>query len=237
MKRLLLLMLVAPVVLAQDSLEVITLRHRTAEQVIPVLRPMLAPGAALSGQYYQLIVRTTPDNLAQLRDLISTLDQPARRLSISVRFDSANVSARAGARTDVRVTNRGSSANVRLQDERGTQSERVDQRLQVLEGGQAFISSGESRVYNQADTGFAVVPRVSGDVVSLDILAQQEGFVRGGAVQGQRVSSTVSGRLGEWIELGGSSGASARADGGPLSSRERTASVERAVWVKVEELR
>ena len=35
--------------------EVISLRHRTAEQVIPVLRPLLEPGGALSGQYNQLI--------------------------------------------------------------------------------------------------------------------------------------------------------------------------------------
>ena len=34
---------------AQELLEVISLRHRTAEQVIPLLRPMLAPGGALSG--------------------------------------------------------------------------------------------------------------------------------------------------------------------------------------------
>src|SRR4249920_184162 len=90
MKRfLLLLVFVASTALAQGSLEVISLRHRTAEQVIPVLRPMLEPGGALSGQYNQLIVRTSPGNLAQIRAVLDSIDQPARRLTISVRFDSA----------------------------------------------------------------------------------------------------------------------------------------------------
>src|SRR5687768_14394929 len=35
---------------AQNALEIITLRHRTAEQVLPALRPLLEPGATLTGQ-------------------------------------------------------------------------------------------------------------------------------------------------------------------------------------------
>jgi hypothetical protein len=73
--------------------------------------------------------------------------------------------------------------------------------------------------------------------VTLDILAQQERFVRGGAVQGQQIVSTVAGRLGEWFELGGAARATARADDGFLSARERSASSDRRVWVKVEEIR
>jgi Bacterial type II/III secretion system short domain len=198
---LLLLLFVAPPSFAQGSLEVISLRHRTAEQVIPVLRPLLEPGGALSGQYNQLIVRTSPGNLAEIRAVLDSIDQPARRLTISVRFDTAQDGVR------------------------GSRDERVDQRIQVLEGGQAFISTGASRNYAQADTGFAVLPRVSGSNVFLEIGTRQEAFSRGGAIQSQRAATTVSGRLGEWIELGGVDSAS--------PARERTASI----WVKVEELR
>ena len=53
----LLLAIVASGALAQGSIEVIPLRHRTAEQVIPILRPLLEPGGALTGQYNHLIVR------------------------------------------------------------------------------------------------------------------------------------------------------------------------------------
>ena len=233
----LLLWLFVSVAFAQGTLEVISLRHRTADQVMPVLRPLLEPGGVLSGQYNQLIVRTSSGNLAQIRAVLDSIDQPARRLTISVRFDNAQQSARSGVETDARISNRSSSANVRIEDSRSSRGEQVDQRIQVLEGGQAYISTDESRNYAQTGSGIAVVPRVSGNNVTLDIGAQQEAFTRGGAIQGERVVSTVSGRLGEWIDLGGASSTSSRSDSGILSSRERTTTGNRGIWVKVEELR
>ncbi len=231
------LLLLALPALAQDAVEVIPLRHRTAEQVIPILRPLLEPGGALTGQYNQLIVRTSPANLAQLRAVIERIDQPARRLQVSVRFDNASVRSDAGVQGEARISNRGSSAEIRIRDASSSQDERVDQRMQVIEGGQAYISTGEARIYGQAGTGFAVVPRIAGGNVQLDILTQQEAFVRGGAIQGARAATTVSGPLGEWIELGGVDTSSERSDSGLLSSRERAESAGRRVWVKVEELR
>jgi hypothetical protein len=79
------LLFLAPAVLAQGTLEVIPLRHRTVEQVLPVLRPLLEPGGAMSGQSYQLI------------------DQPARRLLISVRFDRTQQAARSGVEAGARI--------------------------------------------------------------------------------------------------------------------------------------
>jgi type II secretory pathway component GspD/PulD (secretin) len=261
MKRALLALLLsclAAGVPAQGTLEVIALRHRTAEQVIPILRPLLEPGGALTGQYNQLIVRTSAANLEQLRAALAAIDRPARRLMISVRFDSAQDSARSAVQTDARISSRGSSAELRVLDSRSASDERVDQRLQVLEGGRAVIAAGESRPLRQrqviqtpagpvvrettvmqgAATGFEVVPRVSGGTVFLDIAPQREQFVPGapGAIRSENASSTVSGRLGEWIELGGTSGAAARSGGGILSSSAASASAERRIWVRVEEL-
>ena len=260
---LLLALLVASGAFAQGTLEVISLRHRTAEQVIPVLRPLLEPGGVLSGQFNQLIVRASPGNLAQIRAVLDSIDQPARRLTVSVRFDAAQNSARSGVQTDARISNRGSSAEMRIQDSSSNLGERVDQRIQVLEGGRALISSGESRpirqrqviqtpngpvvqeatVIQDASTGFEVIPRLSGSTVFLEIAPQREKFGEqfapgpSGAIQSERVASTVSGRLGEWIELGGASSVSSRSDSGILSSRERSTAANRSIWVKVEELR
>lgn len=260
MKRyLLLLSFIAPAVLAQGTLEIIPLRHRTVEQVLPVLRPLLEPGGAMSGQFNQLIVRTSPGNLAQIRSVLDAIDVPARRLMISVRFDNVQDRARSGIETDARISNRGSSAEVRIEDSRGALGERVDQRIQVLEGGRALVSSGESRSLSQqqvirtpggvvvqdstviqdATTGFEVVPRLSGSTVVLEIAPQKETFApgRSGAIQTERAVSTVSGRLGEWIELGGSDSASTRDATGILSSRESRSSDSRRIWVRVEEVR
>ncbi len=258
MKRFLLLLLfVVPAALAQGALEVIALRHRTADQVIPVLRPLLEPGGALSGQFNQLFVRTSPENLAQLRAALEAIDRPLRRLVISVRFDGALQAARSGVETGARISNRGSSASVRIEDSRVSRGEQVDQRIQVLEGGRALISSGESRplrqrqvvrapggaivtdnsVIQDASTGFEVVARLSGGTVFLEIAPQRENFApgRSGALQSERAVSTVSGRLGDWIELGGAGGSSMRSESGILSARDRSAVGARGIWVKVEE--
>src|SRR5437762_952116 len=126
-----LLALFATATLAQETLEVIALKHRSAEQVIPILRPLLEPGGALTGQYNQLIVRTSPANLAQIRAALAAIDAPARRLMISVRFDNVEDAAASGVRGEARVSDRGASADVRIRDSRSAASEQVDQRIQV----------------------------------------------------------------------------------------------------------
>ena len=231
------LLATASVVSPQGTLEVITLRHRTAEQVIPVLQPLLAPGGALSGQYNQLIVRSTPENLAQIRSVLDAIDKPARRLVISVRFDNAQNTERSAIQGEARVSNGGSSVAVGVRDSRSASEGRVDQRVQVLEGGQARIATGEARNYSETAIGMIVVPRLAGDRVTLDILAQQEAYAQGGAVRGQQASSVASGRLGEWIELGGVSSSSVQSATGSSSWRGGAVSSDRGIWVMVEELR
>lgn len=255
-----LLWLVASTAFAQSTLEVISLRHSTAEQVIPVLRPLLEPGGALSGQHNQLIVRTSAGNLAQIRAALEAIDRPLRRLSISVRFDSAQDVSRRDVQGAVRITSEGnSSAAVRIDNANSRRDERVDQRLQVLEGGRATIAAGQSRPVRMrqviqtpsgpvvqetseiqgAATGFVVVPRLAGSEVILEIAPQRENFVpgRSGAIQAERIESTVRGRMGEWFELGGTGSASFRTERGTLSSAHRSAADDRRIWVKVEEIR
>jgi type II secretory pathway component GspD/PulD (secretin) len=241
---------------AQHALEIIPLRHTTVEQVLPVLRPLLEPGGTLTGQQGQLIVRASPANVAELRRALEAIDRPSRRLQILVRFDDSAEVARQGVEASGRIGNRGSDVELRAQDSRSTREERVDQRVRVLEGGRAYIASGQSRpvmqrqriqtpagvvaqdtfAVQEAVTGFEVVPRLSGDRVFLDIAPQRQSFDTQGNVQGQRITSSVSGRLGEWFELG-AIGASASRDERGLASASRSRSSEaRRVWVKVEEV-
>lgn len=251
---------------SQGALEIIPLKYRTVEQVLPVLRPLVEPGGTLSGQGNQLIVRASPANLAEIRRALDAIDTPARRLMISVRFEDAAQArdSSVDSRVVVRAGESGTSgsAAVRIQDSRSTRDERVDQRVQVIEGGRAFIASGESRpvrqqnvvrtpggtvvtestTMQQAASGFEVVPRLAGDIVTLDILQQRETFAPGragnaGVVQGQRAASSVTGRLGEWFELAGTSGSSAQGERGILSAREASASGSRRILVKVEEVK
>lgn len=265
-------------------LEVIPLNYRTVEQVIPIIEPMLAPGGSISGMRGQLIVRTTPANLEEIRRILASVDTMPRRLLITVRQDADSDSSRRAAEISgsvgsdhARVVVPGSGdrgGNVvlrdgddRLQarvfDSRRAESDRNTQTVQVLEGNTAFIRTGQSvpvpsrqvvrtvvngRVveqvvdsteYRDVTTGFHVLPRVHGDRVTLDINPQRDTLNRQipGAVNVQGMATMVSGRLGEWIEIGGL--------GQERSSRQATLSgrgagsvaESRRVLVRVEELR
>jgi type II secretory pathway component GspD/PulD (secretin) len=259
---------------ARADLEIIPLRHRTVEQVLPVLQPLVEPGGVLTGQNNQLFVRTSPRNLEEIRRALAAIDTPQRRLMISVRFDSSSrardsaVDVRGTVRAgDVTLSNRRipssqSSVTIGAQADASALNEQVDQRIQVLEGGHAFIATGESRPIRQgivtvtphgrsysqgtefqsANTGFEVVPRVAGDRVFLDIAPQREKFGapvdRSGAraVETQRAASTLSARLGEWFEIGGVDQSASSASHGIGSSREASAAQGRRIWVRVDEI-
>jgi hypothetical protein len=242
--------------LAQYGLEIIPLKHSTVEQVLPALRPLLEPGGTLSGQQGQLFLRASPANAADIRRALEVIDRRLKRLQISVRFDDASQASRQALDASGRIGNRGSELELRAQNSRGSLDERVDQRVQVVEGGRAFIATGQSRpvaqrqriqtpggvisqetfVMQEASTGFEVAPRLAGDRVFLDLAPQRESFTDSGAVQGQRVASTASARLGEWFELGGITSGGIRDDRGIASASGARSSESRRVWVKVEEI-
>lgn len=231
------LMLLATAAIADNALEIITLRHRTAEQVLPSLRPLLEPGATLSGQGNQLFVRTSAANLTDLRLALDVLDAPQRRLLISVRFDEARDLASREFGASGRIGGGDSQVEIRAQDTRSQGAERVDQRVQALDGGRAMILTGASRplrqrqyiqtpagvvsqevtVVQEMASGFEVIPRLVGDGVQVEVAQQRET-----AASYQRAAATASGRLGEWFELG----SVAMASGGET----------RRVWIRVDEL-
>ena len=150
----------------QSVFEVIELNYRNADQVIPMLKPLLAPGGTISGMQNRIIIRTTPQNLAELRKVLDVVDAMPRKLQISVRQEStasgtgaeAEISGSIGtdrARATVPGTgsNQGGTVVIRRGDDkvRGrvsqSQSAATDssvQTLQVLEGNEAFIQVGQS---------------------------------------------------------------------------------------------
>jgi len=266
-------------------LEVIPLHYRMAEEIIPIIQPLLAREGSVSGFQGQLIVRTTPANLEEIKRILASLDTAPRQLVITVRQEtdvdrsrsSAGVSGSVGG-DHGRVTIPGSGGtrggNVVLRDGddplrvnvlEGTSSERdrSEQTVRVMEGREAFVRIGQSvpvrerqvqrtvvggRVveqvvegaqYRDVASGFYVLPRVSGDRVTLDVSSQRESLSRrsAGNVNVQSLVTTVSGRLGEWMEIGGV-GQDASGRQVVLLGRSATASRDsRRVLIKVEEVR
>lgn len=280
-------LLAASVAAAQSTvLEVIPLRYRTAQEIIPIIQPLLPPDGSVSGLQGQLIVRTTPANLEEIRRILANIDTAPRQLVITVRQDAdternrstAEVSGSVGgerARVIISPASRdpgGGSVVLREGDDRvrarvdegrSAGTERNTQSVRVLEGREAFLQVGQSvsvrerqvrRVvvggqvveqvmegtqYRDVTTGFYVLPRVAGDQVTLDVRPQRESLsdtVRGG-VNVQSMVTTVSGRIGEWMEIG-AIGQDATGRQTVLLGRTTTATRDdRRVLVKVEEVR
>ncbi|HEX8964243.1 MAG TPA: hypothetical protein VF801_14665 [Rhodocyclaceae bacterium] len=263
-----------------QSLEIITLHYRPAEQMLPQLLPMLEPGAALTGTGDKLFVRTSPRNLADLRRVVEELDRMPRRLMISVRQgaqrsssdDGASISGELPVGRELRVYsgNRGGSGGGTVEirrgdsilrgnayDARSSVRDDVSQQVQTIEGGRAWIDVGQSiplplrqavmtprgavvsetTVWRDVGTGFYAEPRLSGDRVTLEISPTRDApGAMPGSVNIQHLSTTVSGRLGEWIELGASTQDSAADGGDPAGYRARASRDDRRVWLRVEEL-
>lgn len=225
-----------------NELEIIELKHRRAEELLPVIQPLLDKDEMVSGMNYQLILRASPRNAGQITRLVESLDTLPRQLKITVmqNVDSATVArlieisgsvslgknARISAGGDAGEASMGQGGvSARIISTRTLDDDKKAQHLQVLDGSRAWVSGGQSvpeqRLilrgrqvietvrHTDVASGFYVLPRVTGDRVTLEITAQNESLVPGRPAEvypGKRMqntSSTVSARLGEWINLGG----------------------------------
>ena len=70
------LALLAGAAQAQQQLEIIKLQSRTADQVLPQLRPFIEPGGTLSGMNNQIFIRASDANRRQIKELLAAIDRP-----------------------------------------------------------------------------------------------------------------------------------------------------------------
>jgi type II secretory pathway component GspD/PulD (secretin) len=264
------LALLGAAVTAAQDLEIIDLHHRRADEVTPIVQPLLAPGGVLSGMDDKLLVRTTPSNLEQIRQAVAAIDRPRRQLLITVgqgtvsNLDAAGVrgSATIGG-GDVHVgVNRPPApepgAQVVAHSGRQQASLQNVSSVRALEGTETYIAVGQSvpvqstqvtpgwggtvqrsTNYRDVGSGFYATARISGDLVTLEISARQQQYqpAAGGAIAMQGSNSVVSGRLGEWIELGAVRESNGSSSGGLLVWGRRSSRSEYSAWIKVEEAR
>jgi hypothetical protein len=257
---LLLVLLWAPLAWGQ-GLEIIKLQHRRAETLLPQLAPFVEPGAALTGQNDTLFLRASRRNQQEIRELVAALDTPLRRLMISLRQEGSDSgdSAGAGVSGRVEVGSGGTAVSGRghLYQSDSRSRRDVAQQVQTIDGGHAAIMVGQSyflpmrqlvigpggailsETFVQRDlaSGFVAVPRLSGDRVTIEISPRDDtpGPLPG-SVNSQRLLTTVSGRLGEWLELGGVATQQSAAGSGITSYSTQSASRQRRLLLKVDAL-
>lgn len=262
-----------------SSLTTVKLQNRPAEEVIPVIEPMLGAGEAVSGRGFTLFLRASPATLAQVREMIGVLDVAAKSLQISVLQGSARDLEKLGIDGGVRIERgdasvgvgsrradggaaggsitygtRGGSASLSGTSTRLRLADSPLHQVRVTEGSAAYIETG-ARIpifsgshwiapdavaggieYEDVVTGFYVLPRVHGDSVTLEV-SPFRNALRGGDIARQSASSTLSGRIGEWLFVGGVSEQRRRSQSGIGSYNSTQSRNSDGIWIRADLLR
>ena len=230
-----------------DSISTIQLQHRPAEDVIPIIEPMLGADDGISGQGFKIFLRSSPETLARVREMVEDLDIPAKILQVSVFQGSARDLGELGISADVQIergdasvdvgngrdndveaggsvtysTSDGSVSLNGISTQKSLRDNPIHQ-VRVAEGTEAYIETGErvpyfygawkgrrgyggSIEYEDAMTGFYVLPRIRGDNVILEVspFKSSQSNTDGDNIDTQSAGTTVIGRIGEWLLVGG----------------------------------
>ena len=84
-------------------MEVVPLKHRLANDLLPTLRELVADGGTVTGLNNQLVIRTTPANLADLKRVLAGLDVRQQQLRITVRHNVQRASQQAADQLAARL--------------------------------------------------------------------------------------------------------------------------------------
>lgn len=120
----------------ETVLEVISLSNRSASEVQPLLSPLLEITDQVIADGYKLIVKTTPDRLAEIKTIISQLDVRQSNLIITV------IQSRQTTADDLNAAARAKTGHVyQTQDRNANES---TQAIRTMEGNTAYIKTGNT---------------------------------------------------------------------------------------------
>lgn len=220
---------------AATEFKIITLQHRFAEDILPAILPLIGNEGTASAMQNNLIIRTSPGNMAEIEQIITTLDTARQNLkitinrnkSLSLNGNAAEVSGRKRiGNTTIETTNsrriirNGVALNIENQQSRSNISN--TQFIQVMDGRDAFISVGQSIPFTSEwinltqryvsvqrttefidiDTGFAVRPRIIGDLIELEVTPRFSQMNQSGNIDFETLTTTIRAQRGEWVDLG-----------------------------------
>ncbi|NQD95893.1 secretin, partial [Pseudomonas sp. CrR25] len=213
--------------------EVIALNYRSADEVLPVVQSVLGNEGRVSPYGNQLIVNAAPQKIEEIRQLLEQLDTRPRRLLISVDSSESNYQSDRGYRTDGSISAGDAELQVGRGEINGRDQVRIirrstdsrgggTQQVQASEGYPALIQVGQSvpltttnrdpygqpyrnTEYRNVTRGFYVTASLSGEIVHISISSNRDRLSpsQPGVIDLQSTDTRVSGRLGEWIAIGG----------------------------------
>lgn len=250
----------------QAATEVIPLKFRMAEDVLPIAESVVGDQGKINAYGNQLIINAPASVINELRDVLAQLDNEPRQLLISIDSQnsatsgasgySVDGSARAG---DVEVqTGRGERNGrdqVRIIRHSTTSEGGGIQQVQATEGYPALIQVGQSvpittsghdgygQIYQQTQfrdvtRGFYATATIHGDQVQVTISSHQDRMSssRPGAIDVQETNTSVRGKLGEWISLGGIDESASSSQSGTLRRYSTQGRQDLSLRLKVDTL-
>jgi len=235
-------MVTAPGFTAEKKLEIIELQHRSVNDLMPVLKPLLGPEDRISGSGNQLIFTGSHENLEQLKKIVAKIDKPLTQLKVTIQYARKS-----------QLSNSTHIASTRSDDDQYS-----TQQIQVTEGRWASFDIGKlvpdssanlqlfgintgnnnQTTYKKITSGFYVLAELQNDRIKLKIAPYYSKLNTFDQRNIDRLSAKteVSGKPGQWIMLGGTT---VRVTGDPsveyYSTRQAFAD-DRQLWVKVDKL-
>lgn len=244
--------------------EVIALNYRGADDVLPVVQSLLGNDGRANSYGNQLIVNAAPAKIAEIRQLLEQLDTRPRRLLISVDSSESSYQSDRGYRADGTISAGDAQVQIGRGESNGRDQVRIisrttdsrgggTQHVQATEGYPALIQVGQSvplrstqrdaygQVYNSSEyrdvtRGFYVTASLTGEIVHIDISSNRDRLSQAqpGVIDIQSTDTRVSGRLGEWISIGGVNQQSQAEQGDVLRQRSTQGREDMSLRVKVE---
>ena len=154
-------------VLADYPIDVIELKSRPLDEILPVIQPFVGADGTVTGMGNNLVIKASPARVKEIRQLLVNLDRPPRRLVITVGNQDDVIRSSSGyrARANIKAGDSrfsinspgypvdSSRAHVRLHDSNVQQAQTSRSRVQALEGRPAYINSG-TRIPFQTTAGY-----------------------------------------------------------------------------------
>jgi hypothetical protein len=241
--RLLLLLCLLPAPLAvAGELRIETIHSMRAAELQPVLAPLAEPEGEVGVYRDQLVIRATPEKMAEIRALLEKLDRPLKNLRISVRRNEQSSASHSGfsgrGRVGVRDGKVGGQVDLQAGKEQHSARDETRYSLAAQEGDTVFITTGTDlpvlsvarsgkqqilagQVYVPVQSGVEVTPHLQPDGRAVLDISVRQAEAGSAGIRREETRTVLTVKLGEWT---------------PLSSIERSVSGEsrgalgRAQW-------
>jgi len=259
-----------------SSLTTIQLYNRPAEEIIPIIEPMLGSHDVITGRGFKLFLRSAPATVAEVEAMIEVLDAAAKILLISVfqgserdlralslsgniQIESGDASGSIGDGSNnsagrINFNTHDASGSINATGASGRMQGNPLQRLRITEGSAGYIETGEQIPYfpgvgwvrpgatvgdveyRNVTTGFYVLPRISGDNVSVQVSPFKNSLTkaRTGNIATRQASTTITGHLGEWLLVGGVTEQSRNSQSGIGTYSSAQSSANAGIWIKAD---